>query len=92
MPGRDSRHFLHVRRLKILLIHRISTCCIACHSLQNGVKVLKNMENGVKTTLIKALVMAVCAMSLSGCVPVAVGAVGAVAVDSVAEDRGQDLF
>lgn len=29
---------------------------------------------------------------LSGCVPVAVGAVGAVAADQVAEDRGGDLF
>jgi hypothetical protein len=29
---------------------------------------------------------------LAGCVPVAVGAVGAVAVDSASEDRGKDLF
>ena len=30
--------------------------------------------------------------TLMGCVPVAIGAVGAVAADSIAEDRGNDLF
>lgn len=29
---------------------------------------------------------------LSGCVPVAIGAAGAVAADTIAEDRGKDLF
>ena len=36
--------------------------------------------------------VAVCAMSVSGCVPVAVGAGGAIAADTIAEDRGRDLF
>ncbi len=31
-------------------------------------------------------------LAASGCVPVAIGAVGAVAADSVAEDHGNDLF
>ena len=31
-------------------------------------------------------------LALSGCVPVAVGAVGAVAADSISEDQGRDLF
>ena len=29
---------------------------------------------------------------LSGCVPVAIGAGGAIAADTIAEDRGRDLF
>lgn len=29
---------------------------------------------------------------LSGCVPVAIGATGAIAADTIAEDRGKDLF
>ena len=29
---------------------------------------------------------------LSGCVPVAIGAGGAIAADTIAEDRGNDLF
>ena len=41
-------------------------------------------------TRIAAVIAALTA--ISGCVPVAVGAVGAVAVDSAAEDRGNDLF
>jgi len=39
-----------------------------------------------------ALSVIVSAATLSGCVPVAVGAVGAVAADSIAEDHGNDLF
>ena len=31
-------------------------------------------------------------VSLSGCVPVAIGATGAIAADAIAEDRGSDLF
>ncbi len=31
-------------------------------------------------------------MALSGCVPVAIGAGGAIAADTIAEDRGSDLF
>ena len=38
------------------------------------------------TVLIAALT------ALSGCVPVAVGAAGAVAADTIAEDNGNDLF
>ncbi|WP_299748887.1 hypothetical protein [uncultured Boseongicola sp.] len=41
-------------------------------------------------TRICALILG--ATALSGCVPVAIGAVGAVAADSIAEDRGNDLF
>lgn len=29
---------------------------------------------------------------LSGCVPLAIGAGGAIAADTIAEDRGKDLF
>jgi hypothetical protein len=29
---------------------------------------------------------------VSGCVPVAIGAGGAIAADTIAEDRGRDLF
>ncbi|QMU57920.1 MAG: hypothetical protein GKR98_06740 [Boseongicola sp.] len=43
-----------------------------------------------KFALIAVMVFGVSA--ISGCVPVAVGAVGAVAVDSAAESRGTDLF
>ena len=31
-------------------------------------------------------------MATSGCVPVAIGAGGAIAADTIAEDRGNDLF
>ena len=37
-----------------------------------------------------ALVLSV--MATSGCVPVAIGAGGAIAADTIAEDRGNDLF
>ena len=43
-----------------------------------------------KLFLIVALTLAVPA--LSGCVPVAIGAGGAIAADTIAEDRGHDLF
>jgi predicted small secreted protein len=36
--------------------------------------------------------LALSAISLSGCVPVAIGAGGAIAADTIAEDRGGDLF
>jgi hypothetical protein len=40
-----------------------------------------------------ALVIGVLAMTgLSGCVPVVVGAGGAIAADTIAEDRGGNLF
>ncbi len=32
------------------------------------------------------------AMALSGCVPVVIGAGGAIAADTISEDRGRDLF
>ncbi|MBT8460317.1 MAG: hypothetical protein HKP37_12230 [Boseongicola sp.] len=42
---------------------------------------------------INCLAVALVAITaLSGCVPVAVGAVGAVAADSIAESNGNDLF
>lgn len=43
-----------------------------------------------KTTLILVAVLSV--TGLSGCVPVAVGAAGAIAADTIAEDRGKNLF
>ncbi|MBT8413954.1 MAG: hypothetical protein KJO30_06430 [Boseongicola sp.] len=43
-------------------------------------------------TLTRAAIMLAAIAALSGCVPVAVGAVGAVAIDSASEDRGRDLF
>lgn len=36
--------------------------------------------------------LALSVMAVSGCVPVAVGAGGAIAADTIAEDRGNDLF
>ena len=32
------------------------------------------------------------ALATSGCVPVAIGATGAIAADTISEDRGRDLF
>lgn len=46
------------------------------------------MQNRIALTLVILLG----AMSLSGCVPVAIGAGGAIAADTIAEDRGEDLF
>ena len=43
-----------------------------------------------KLLLIIGLSLAVPA--ISGCVPVAIGAGGAIAADTIAEDRGRDLF
>jgi hypothetical protein len=43
-------------------------------------------------TLTRLAVLLAAITTLSGCVPVAVGAVGAVAIDSASEDRGRDLF
>lgn len=39
-----------------------------------------------------ALACLIAANSLSGCVPVAIGAGGAIAADTISEDRGKDLF
>lgn len=40
-----------------------------------------------------ATILAVVGVMLtSGCVPVAIGAGGAIAADTIAEDRGSDLF
>ncbi|MBT8416126.1 MAG: hypothetical protein KJO42_01675 [Silicimonas sp.] len=41
---------------------------------------------------ILALGLVLGSMSLMGCVPVAIGAGGAIAADTIAEDRGNDLF
>ena len=43
-----------------------------------------------KLTLI-AVVMSG-ALATSACVPVAIGAAGAIAADTISEDRGKDLF
>ena len=43
-----------------------------------------------KTFMIIGLILTIPA--LSGCVPVAIGAGGAIAADTIAEDRGRDLF
>jgi hypothetical protein len=39
-----------------------------------------------------ALILLVGALLTSGCVPVAIGAGGAIIADTVAEDQGGDLF
>ena len=39
-----------------------------------------------------SLVAALSIVSMSGCVPVAIGAAGAIAADTIVEDRGGDLF
>jgi hypothetical protein len=36
--------------------------------------------------------LAITMMSTSGCVPIVIGAGGAIAADTIAEDRGRDLF
>lgn len=38
------------------------------------------------------LAVILAAPTLMGCVPVAIGAAGAVAADTISEDRGRDLF
>lgn len=43
-------------------------------------------------TLILAIGLTLSAFAVSGCVPVAIGAAGAIAADTIAEDRGSDLF
>ncbi len=40
----------------------------------------------------KALILCVALLGTAGCVPVAIGAGGAIAADTIAEDRGRDLF
>ena len=42
--------------------------------------------------LILALILLTGVTVTSGCVPVAIGAGGAIAADTIAEDRGGDLF
>ena len=42
--------------------------------------------------LILALMLLASVVVTSGCVPVAVGAAGAIAADTISEDRGRDLF
>lgn len=42
--------------------------------------------------MILAAALLFSALATSGCVPVAIGAAGAVAADTIAEDRGGDLF
>ena len=42
--------------------------------------------------LILATAMTIVVFATSGCVPVAIGAGGAIAADTIAEDRGGDLF
>lgn len=44
----------------------------------------------MRTILVLTLLMFT--VALSGCVPVAIGAGGAIAADTIAEDRGDDLF
>lgn len=41
---------------------------------------------------ILALSLLLATVALSGCVPVVIGAGGAIAADTIAEDRGGDLF
>lgn len=51
-------------------------------------RVRKNMARRIALSLLAALSI----VSLSGCVPVAIGAGGAIAADTIVEDRGGDLF
>lgn len=44
----------------------------------------------MKSAVILAVLLG--AFAVSGCVPVAIGAGGAIAADTIAEDRGGDLF
>lgn len=44
----------------------------------------------MKPILVIAALISV--MTTAGCVPVAIGAGGAIAADTIAEDRGNDLF
>lgn len=44
----------------------------------------------MRPTLIVAAILSV--MATAGCVPVVIGAGGAIAADTIAEDRGRDLF
>lgn len=46
----------------------------------------------MRTKIAMILTMVLGCAAVSGCVPVAVGAAGAVAVDAISEDRGRDLF
>ena len=50
------------------------------------------MRMTMKNRLILALLLSLGAVATSGCVPVAIGAGGAIAADTIAEDRGKDLF
>ncbi|MDA8586826.1 hypothetical protein N9L47_11260 [Rhodobacteraceae bacterium] len=42
--------------------------------------------------LLLAITLLFSAFATSGCVPVAIGAGGAIAADTIAEDNGNDLF
>ena len=42
--------------------------------------------------LVLALILLSSAVATSGCVPVVAGAAGAIAADTISEDRGRDLF
>ena len=42
--------------------------------------------------LLLAFALVISAFATSGCVPVAIGAGGAIAADTIAEDNGRDLF
>ncbi len=42
--------------------------------------------------LILAFILLTSAVATTGCVPVVAGAAGAIAADTIAEDRGRDLF
>jgi len=44
------------------------------------------------TNFVMILALMLGAISISGCVPVAIGAGAAIGVDAIAEDRGNDLF
>ena len=46
----------------------------------------------MKTKLALMVMLAIATMSTSGCVPIVIGAGGAIAADTISEDRGRDLF
>ena len=53
---------------------------------------ISGKETPMRTRLALALALGLGTMTLAGCVPVVIGAGGAIAADTIAEDRGGDLF
>ena len=81
-----SRLFLHLQS-------RFTVVSVRNHPLPRdspGWHRGENVERDMR--LILALILLTGVTVTSGCVPVAIGAGGAIAADTIAEDRGGDLF